>query len=165
METRRVHKYDGKTGEYIESYPNAGVAEKAVGLVPYKSTISHAIKNKSKSAGFYWSYEEKPNYFLQIEDKQHSSTKDGYLEAEELRRKHDLFYKLKTEVMKIPKGRFIEEERLLRRIGIYGKAGSKKACDRLKSEMPEYRGRADGVTYFGHPESIAEFKAEGVLTT
>ena len=172
MKPKEVHKYDPKSGDYMDTYASGAIAESKHGLMPYSSSIGHAIRKGRKAAGFFWSFEKRDNYFKPerepLEMKAENPTKENqhdFLDEDEIRRKHDLFSILQNEIKQIPRGKFIEEERLLRRLGIYGKPGSKKACEKIKHEMPENRGKADGIIYYGHSESVSKLKSEGVLTT
>jgi hypothetical protein len=66
-----------------------------------------------------------------------------------------------NEIKQIQKGKFIEESQLLRKAGLWGKSGYRATVSR--SEFNEYRGKADGTVYFGHPDRIQFLKSQGVL--
>jgi hypothetical protein len=81
---------------------------------------------------------------------------------QELRQKHDMFFNILKRVKEISKGWFIEENKLLKELSYQGKPRYKDAL--AKEELKPYRGKVDGTTYYGHPDSIAKLKQEGVLS-
>jgi hypothetical protein len=85
----------------------------------------------------------------------------GILTEADLRNKHDMYFIIHRHVQKIPVGKFLEENQMLKDLGFYGKPRSKDAVSR--PELKQYRGKVDGTVYFGHPESIRKLKQEGVL--
>ena len=83
------------------------------------------------------------------------------LSIEQIRKRHDKFYIVSKKIAFIPKDMFIEESELLKELGLLGKPGSKEVTSRM--DLKENRGKADGIVYFGHRESIERLKREGVL--
>jgi len=82
------------------------------------------------------------------------------ISAEELLLKHSPEHKIMHAAKETPRGTFYVESDFIRRIGITG--GYKHIVER--EEFSDYRGRAAGsVFYWGHPDSIASMKADGVL--
>ena len=85
-----------------------------------------------------------------------------YITEDQIRQRHDMFYKLKKALESINAGEFIEEQKVLKQLGMWGKPGYRSAVE--ANEIKAYRGKADGTVYYGHPERIQALKEEGVLS-
>jgi hypothetical protein len=88
-------------------------------------------------------------------------TKGNIITENELREKHDMFFRIQAFVKKIPDGRFIDESSLLRELSLIGKPRYRDALSR--PELKDFKGRVDGVYYYGSHNSIKKLKSEGVL--
>jgi len=97
----------------------------------------------------------------QIKAEREKITEVKKFSISDLRKKHDKFYMIFEEVKKIKKDEFIEETELLKMLGIFAKPGYRAAID--NPALKKYKGKADGVVYYGHPESIMELRREAIL--
>ena len=79
---------------------------------------------------------------------------------DELRKRHDVDYKVSEALKSLNVNEFIEKDELIKRIGLrHGYPRLSATIDSYK----EFQGKADSKVYYGHPDSIAELKEEGVL--
>lgn len=83
------------------------------------------------------------------------------LSEADLRKKHDKYFIVMSFLKDIPDGRFIDESTMLRQLSLYGKPGYREAISR--PELKDFRGKVDGVIYYGSANSIKKLKQEGVL--
>lgn len=90
-----------------------------------------------------------------------SSGAVGRLTEADLRRKHDIGYIVRLKAAEIEKGVFYPEADFIRLSGIKVSSGYRTALDH--PDLTKYKGRAGGVTYWGHPESIRKMKDETIL--
>jgi len=82
------------------------------------------------------------------------------LTEEDLRRKHDNIFKVEEAARRLREGEFVTEHDFVSSLGLRG--SYRPTIER--SEFEKYRGRAEGnVYYWGHPNSIAKMKREGIL--
>jgi hypothetical protein len=82
------------------------------------------------------------------------------LSEQELRSKHDGLYKLEQAVKTLMPGKFIPEPEFRATIA------TNPSQFRSKADLPQfdiYRGRTQGITYWGHPRDIKRMKDEGIL--
>ena len=149
---RKVNKVDDN-GNIIESYNSIFEAEDKNGIP--RSSINKALLKKYKSHGFYWQYAD-------IKIEKISEPDEIYVTEEQLHQRHDMTYKINQELEKIPKGSYIEESRLLKKIGILGKSGYRAVISH--PDFQKYRGKVDGIVNFGNPESIEKNKMKGLLS-
>lgn len=82
--------------------------------------------------------------------------KVGLSEAQ-LRAKHDLNFIIQQKVSELKPGQFLTEAEFVRFCNIRG------AYRNVLESLTEYRGKAGGITYYSHPESINKMKMEGIL--
>ena len=165
-----VHCYNPETGEFIQSYSSIAAAEQEIGT--YRGKVSEFLAGKYKSlpGGKYWSRTKTDRIDLQ-EKQVKSLYKSGngktthspniILTEDQLRKKHDMFYIVHENLERLEKGKFVEEASFLRSMQISGKPGYRTAIDH--PDVRPYKGKADGFTYYGHPESVQKLKDEGVL--
>jgi hypothetical protein len=83
------------------------------------------------------------------------------LTEQELRSKHDSLYKLEQSVKTLAPGKFIPENdfRVLTTLDV--------VKFRSRAELPQfdlYKGKVNGMTYWGNPKDIKRLKEEGVLS-
>jgi hypothetical protein len=83
------------------------------------------------------------------------------LSESEIRAKHDLKYIFGQAVRKLEKGLYITDADFIRQCDIKG-TGYRSTLD--DPEFKRYKGRAGGIVYWSHPESIEKMKNEGILT-
>ena len=83
------------------------------------------------------------------------------LSEDQLRKKHDMYYMIFTYLRQLKEKQYIEETQMLRDLGLISKPRLRDALNR--PELKEYRGKADGVIYYGQPGSIKHLKSEGIL--
>lgn len=168
MRKKKVYGYD-KNLALIHEFETATEAEAALGL--YTGAVyESAVRFKRPFKGIQWSY--KPIETLTVRDaeiknepnpKQHTSVKNPiYMTESELKTKHDQYTILMNAIRQIPDGMFIEESKLLKNAGLWGKPGYRSTTDR--PEFRDYKGKADGVVYFGSEKSVKKLKMEGVLS-
>jgi len=82
------------------------------------------------------------------------------LSEQEFRAKHDSLYKLEQAVKMLMPDKFIPENEFRATVAI------DPSKFRSKADLPQfdtYKGRVNGVTYWGHPRDIKRLKDEGVL--
>jgi hypothetical protein len=96
-----------------------------------------------------------------VKDNRKSTIGNIGLSEEELRSKHDALYKLEQAVKTLTLGKFIPEPEFRATVSI------DPSKFRSKSDLPQfdsYKGRVQGVTYWGNPKDIKKLKDEGVLS-
>jgi hypothetical protein len=157
---KEVHSYDTKTGVYIKTYPCLYEAESDLGL--YRGAATDILRRGGKHSKTYLSY-QKTDIFPTINNEifKVQTTEIKMFSETELRQKHDMFFMLIAYVNNIPKGKFIDEVTLLRQLELLGKPRYRDAVSR--PELKQFRGKVDGVIYYGCEESISKLKHEGVL--
>ena len=85
----------------------------------------------------------------------------------ELRQKHDVKYIIKQAALKLPppngkgEGTFVTENEFIKQCNIQSQSGFRLSL--AGEEFSAYKGKAGGVTYWAHPESITKMKNEGIL--
>lgn len=80
--------------------------------------------------------------------------------AKDLRAKHDNFTKVELTAKSLKKGMFYEMHEFVDMCGLSKSSHSRWTGNRA---FDDYKGKAGGITYWGHPESIKEMKEDGVL--
>ncbi len=83
----------------------------------------------------------------------------GSITEAELRSMYDIRKIVKDELDDIPKGEFWRDADFVRRF--QGKAGFRSVLE--SPEVSQYRGKASGQVFWGHPDSIKKLKQEGIL--
>lgn len=162
-----VHLYHSDTGVYIKTYSSNTQFERENGL--YRGAIREYLNGRRKTFPLLIStarYDIHPDIAglpaTDIESPPSPSMAiANTLSEDELRRKHDMFFMIYTFVKNIPDSRFVEESGMLRQLGLLGKPRYREALSR--PELKEYKGRVDGVTYYGTQASVRKLKQEGVL--
>lgn len=161
-----VHYYDPTTGKYVKSYDSFADLEREHGL--YRGAVSEILKgkcNKRKGLVSLEKYDINPLFVqtepVTIEPTPPKINNEGLLSEAELRKKHDMFYMIFSFVKGLPDGKFVEETSMLRQLTLYGKPRYKDALSR--AELKDFKGKVDGVTYYGASTSIGKLKREGVL--
>lgn len=84
------------------------------------------------------------------------------ISEEELRRKHDNRFIISEQVKKLNRDNFLTTPEFIQLCRVRTNNGYKQLLEH--PEFEQYQGRAGGVTYWSHPESIDKLKKEGVLT-
>lgn len=168
---KEVHLYDSNTGEYVKTYPSQSLLERENGL--RMGTLNEFFSGKIKKIRVVVSREKldihpdfingKPHPVLvqHPNEKQPVQVITTSLSEDELRKKHDMVFMIHSFVRNIPEGRFVEEPVMLRQLGLLGKPRYKDALSR--AELKDYKGKVDGVVYYGSSSSIRKLKQEGVL--
>lgn len=87
--------------------------------------------------------------------------KVGLSEAQ-LRAKHDLRFIITTKCNELKTGNYLTEAEFVQFCSIRQGVGYKAMLSH--PDYDKYHGKAGGVTYWSHPESIKKLKDEGVLT-
>jgi hypothetical protein len=175
MKGTKVYVYK-ETGEFFDEFDSFRQAEETLGL--YRNLIYEYLRGLRKYPvkGFVFSKHKAEIFPGEILKKREvvkpknnqkiiipeTNGNIQFLSEADLRKKHDMFFILKSELNILQKGQFIEETKLIRKIGLWGKPGFRTVID--APEVKLYKGKADGVIYFGHPESINKLKNEGVLS-
>jgi hypothetical protein len=84
------------------------------------------------------------------------------LSESEIRAKHDIKFIFGNAVKELEKGLYISDADFVRQCDIKSHVGYRQMLD--DPEFKKYKGRAGGITYWSHPESIEKMKNEGILT-
>ena len=80
---------------------------------------------------------------------------------EQFRQKHDVDYIVERTLKTLQKERVYEKTDVIKLTGLRsGYPGLSLALE----NATEYKGKAGGVSYWGHPEDIAQLKLEGTMT-
>lgn len=96
-----------------------------------------------------------------VKDGQPSKINGIGLSEQELRFRHDALYKLEQAVKTLTSGKFIPEPEFRTTISI------DPSKFRSKADLPQFdqfKGKVQGVTYWGNPKDIKRLKDEGVLS-
>jgi hypothetical protein len=80
---------------------------------------------------------------------------------EELRRLHDVSFKVREAVTKLKKGIFLQEYEFIKMADI--KAGMRYKQVLEHPDFKDYHGKAGSIVYWSHSESIDKLKSDGVL--
>jgi len=81
--------------------------------------------------------------------------------ASELRARYDTRFIVSQQADKLQKGIFLSEAEFIQACSLRTLTGYRSVIDH--SAFNKYKGRAGGVTYWSHPESISEMKEATVL--
>ena len=165
-----IYLYDRQTGKYIKPIPSMRSLEREYGL--YRGAVQDILNGHGGIGKKFLVSREKhdfhPLFFSKKDDAptvistdEPLSPGEVLLSENELRHKHDMFFKVISFVKGIPDGKYIEETAMLRQLGMIGKPRYKDAITR--PELKDYKGKVDGVTYYGTQSSIVKLKQEGVL--
>ena len=163
-----IHLYDPQTGAYQKTFNSLSDLEREMNM--YRGACKDALNRKAPGGKLlvsYAKYDYHPNFTESAEVVEPIKVgipnvpKINLLTEDELRKKHDMFYMVYSYVKSIPDGKYIEEGSLLRDIGLVGKPRYRDALNR--PEVKDYRGKVDGVVYYGSLNSIKKLKQEGVL--
>jgi len=84
------------------------------------------------------------------------------LSESEIRSKHDTKFILSQVVKKLDKGLYITDADFIKQCDIKSHVGYRQMLD--DPDFKKYKGRAGGITYWSHPDSIEKMKNEGILT-
>ena len=84
------------------------------------------------------------------------------LSEEQLRAKHDIRFIIATKLKELSPGVFLSRSEFVQFCGIRSGQGYSDVIEHPNFDA--YHGKAGGVVYFSHPESIKKLKSEGVLT-
>lgn len=165
-----IHKYDIQSGKHSGVFPSFGIFEKEHGL--YRGSVRDILKyNGGKRNNILISIERHDihplyngvplNKLIEPIKVKDERPKENLLSEDELRIKHDMYYMIQIYLNGMPDGKFVEESAMLRQLSLLGKPRYREALSR--HELKEYKGRVDGVTYYGSPASIKKLKSEGIL--
>jgi len=83
------------------------------------------------------------------------------LTEQELRKKHDPLYRLEQAVIELEPGKFIPEHEFRILVSL------DNIKFRTNADLPKfdsYKGKVNGITYWGHPKDIKRLKEEGILS-
>ena len=84
------------------------------------------------------------------------------LSEEQLRAKHDVRFIIATKLKELKPGSFLSRSEFIQFCGIRAGQGYSDVLEHPNFDA--YHGKAGGVVYFSHPDSIRKLKTEGVLT-
>ena len=80
---------------------------------------------------------------------------------DQFREKHDVDYIVEKTLKTLSKGKIYEKTDVIKLTGLRtGYPGLSAALE----NATEYKGKAGGVSYWGHPDDIAQLKLEGTMT-
>jgi hypothetical protein len=82
------------------------------------------------------------------------------LTESQLRAKHDIDFIIKSKAKELKIGVYVAEHDFIKMCCLHGSQGYRQVLDGLH----EYKGRAGGITYYSHPDSIRKMKIEGILS-
>lgn len=85
----------------------------------------------------------------------------GFSESE-IRAKHDTKFILSNVVKKLERGLYIADVDFIKQCDIKSHVGYRQVLD--DPEFKKYKGKASGIIYWSHPDSILKMKDEGILT-
>jgi len=173
--SNEIHLYDSNTGQFIQTYRSQRELERSRGL--YRGAITDNLRGRNtiKILVSRIKYEVHPKFSngaqpvitepihpaKAVINESIQPTRANTLSEDELRKKHDMFFMIHSFVSNIPEGRFVEEPVMLRQLGLLGKPRYREALSR--AELKDFRGKVDGVIYYGSAISIRKLKQEGVL--
>lgn len=146
-------------GSYNSEYKSMREAERSLGL--YRGAVVDLMKRKSPGGKYVFSFVKLDKSLMVLPSQEETEQPGQLLTETDLRQRHDLFFMILSYLQKICEGKFIEEGAMLRTLGLVGKPRHRDALSR--PELKDYKGRVDGVTYYGSVESIKKLKREGVL--
>lgn len=84
------------------------------------------------------------------------------LSESEIRAKHDTKFILSQVVKKLERGLYITDADFIKQCDIKSHVGYRQMLD--DPDFKKYKGKAGGIIYWSHPESIEKMKNEGILT-
>lgn len=96
---------------------------------------------------------------LQIEPE---PSKSLGLSEEQLRAKHDVRFIVASKLKELKQGTYLTRSEFIQFCGIRPGQGYNDVLEHPNYDS--YHGKAGGVVYFSHPDSIRKLKSEGVLT-
>lgn len=82
------------------------------------------------------------------------------LSEADLRAKHDNHFKVTKAAQALEKGTYIENRDFIASLGLSGSSHTRWTGN---TAFDKYRGKAGGITYWSHPESIQKMRDDGVL--
>lgn len=82
------------------------------------------------------------------------------LNEEQFRQKYDIKHIITQAAIKLQRGNYIAEVDFIRSCNLKS-GGYKQHVD--NAEFAKYKGRAGGIIYWSHPDSISKLKQEGIL--
>lgn len=167
---KEVYQYDPQSKKLIRKFDTQRDAERELGL--YRGAILDYIRNGIKKDKYLFSnikydlFPDLPKRTLNIKEiltNEPSPVGEiiSSLSEKELRKKHDKYFIILSFLKEVPDGRYIDELSMLRQLSLYGKPGYREAVSR--PELKGYKGKVDGVVYYGSVNSINKLKQEGVL--
>lgn len=164
---KEVHLYNSD-GSYCKSFESQSFMESQLGI--YRGAVRDILNNRVKNPKLLISEIKAPKYPGVLPQQKSldspivqktASEKKMLLSEEDLRKKHDMYFMILSFLKSIPAGNYIDESSMLRQLSLYGKPRYREALSR--QEIKDYRGKADGVIYYGSVHSIKKLKDEGVL--
>lgn len=157
-----VHYYDSETRKYIRTFRHKQHAELELGL--YRGAVSDYMRTGIRAKKLF-SFVKADVFPVEDKNQHHADavveSPASLLSEEQIREKHDMFFRILHYVKSIPEGQFTDETSMLRQLELIGKPRYKEAISR--PELKEYKGKVDGVVYYGHANSIKKLKSEGIL--
>jgi len=168
--SKEVYLYDPQTKKLIREFESQRDAEKEFGL--YRGAVSDCIRRGMNRNKYLFSniksdfYPDRPKRIFNIKEilsKEPSLVGEpiNALSEEDLRKKHDKYFIVLSFLKEVPDGKYIDESSMLRQLSLYGKPGYREAISR--PELKDFKGKVDGVVYYGSMNSIKKLKQEGVL--
>lgn len=160
-----IHLYDSSTGAFVQTYPSQTRLEADLGLYRGKSSeillgqIPQSILISREKADIFPGFNKEAQPI--ITPKVTKPISITMLSESDLRKKHDMFFMIISFIKSIPDGSYVEEPVMLRQLGLIGKPRYREALSR--AELKDYKGRVDGVTYYGSSSSIRKLKSEGII--
>lgn len=83
------------------------------------------------------------------------------LSESQLRAKHDVKFIIRNAAISLKKGIFLSDAEFIKLCNISSQQNYRMGLN--DAEFNDYHGKAGGITYWSHPESIAQMKQESIL--
>ncbi len=107
------------------------------------------------------SYDKKITKLPDIQLQEIDIDKFEFIDEKTLMEKHNMFFQFEQFLQSIPKGKYARETDVLKMLGLNGRPGYRAVIDHPDYKI--YKGTADGIVYYGHPESIEQMKRKTTL--
>lgn len=119
-------------------------------------------RRKTVWDSFYYIRDSKNPIVFGVKQPVNISNGIGISEAE-LRQRHDIKFIIEKTAKELKKEMYVMEADFIKRCNLRTQSGYRQIID--SQEFSKYRGKASGIIYWSHPESMAKMIDEGILTS
>jgi hypothetical protein len=119
-------------------------------------------KQKYKCPSCGYNIEVAKEYTTELLQIEPEPSKSLGLSEEQLRAKHDIRFIVASKLKELKPGTYLTRSEFIQFCGIRPGQGYSDVLEHPNYDS--YHGKAGGVIYFSHPDSIKKLKSEGVLT-